>query len=198
MEHALTSDNAQYTESQLLAGTAAGDENAFARLYTVYAEKLFPFLVRLTGDNAAGEDIVQDTFLAVWLNRDQLPEIKDFKAWVYRIAANRASTWMSKHRLIRRTEEKVAILATGDTTMREVLYNDVSRLVNQAVAELPAQRRNIYQLYRHGSLSYNEIAGRLNISPSTARTAVSLALAYIRDRLKEAGLPVILIFFISR
>lgn len=171
----------------------AGNENSFAELYEQYARKLFPFLIRLTNSNNAADDIIQDTFLSVWLNRHQLPEILNFQQWIYRIAANKASTWIARGKLIARTELAAVNHSDEDATIRQVLYNDTARLIHKAVKELSPQRRRIYELYREG-MDYNEIALVLKISPSTVRTAVSISLDHIRKHLEQAGLPLLLFF----
>ncbi len=66
---------------------ADGDEQAFYKFYTHYAGLLRPFLLSYTRSQTDVEDIIQETFVRVWLNRDRLHEIENLPGWLYRIAS---------------------------------------------------------------------------------------------------------------
>ncbi len=65
-----------------------GDATAFAALFRSYKDKLYGFLLRATGSPEMAEDIVQDIFLRLWKNREKLPEIGQFGAYIYQMARN--------------------------------------------------------------------------------------------------------------
>ncbi len=190
-------DNIIHNQEELLTRISEGNELAFATLYKMYARKLLPFIVKLTGSKSAAEDIIQNTFLSVWLNRDKLLTIENLNAYIYRIAANNSYTWLAKNKIIRRTELQASakIIEAQDTTSQQILFNEAKKLVDEAIRELPSQRKKIFQLYRENGLKYKEIAGQLDISPSTVRTSVSVALEHIRIKLTEAGLYIFFILF---
>jgi RNA polymerase sigma-70 factor (ECF subfamily) len=78
------SDNLPYDEKELLTRIADGDEKAFEKLYRSYARELIPFFVRLTSNESAANDLLQNTFLAVWLDRTKLKEINNINAYLYK------------------------------------------------------------------------------------------------------------------
>ena len=77
-----------FAEKILLQRIAEGDEIAFGQLYRLYVPRLASFLQGLTHSSEITNDLVQETFLQVWLHRDKLPAVEQPKAWIFRIAAN--------------------------------------------------------------------------------------------------------------
>lgn len=184
-------------ERELLARIAEGDEAAFSVLYRHYARRMFPFLFKMTGSEDAAEDVIQNTFLSLWLNRVHLAELENFGGYIFRTAGNHAYNLLARNLNTKKRETIAAGEAPGpqDTTSQEVLFKEAQKLVNQAVSELPEQRKKIFRLYREERLSYNEIAERLNISPSTVRNSMAAALESIRKKLAALGLSLFFILF---
>lgn len=191
------SAHSPYGEKEMLLRIADGDEEAFSMLYRLYARKIFPYLFKLIGSEEAVEDVIQNTFLALWLYRLQLPEVDNLSGYIYRTAANQGFNWMSRNKRYREIEKKVASESDTpvDFTFQQVLFKETERLVNLVVSELPEKRREIFRLHRDKGLSYNEIAEQLGIAPSTVRNTISAALDNIRKRLIESGILVFIIFF---
>jgi len=77
---------AQYTDSQLFSRIAAGDEEAFATLFHRYTPQLSPFLVSIVKSEADAREILQETFLKCWLNRDKLDGVDNPGAWLNTVA----------------------------------------------------------------------------------------------------------------
>lgn len=188
-----------YEEKELLLRISEGDEVAFAVVFRHYGRIVFPFLLKLTGSEGAAEDILQNTFLSVWLGRTRLPEIENFSGYIYKAAGNQASTWLAKSRRVQGLEATAAGKGSGpqDFTTQAVYFREAKRLVDEAVNGLPGQRKKIFKLYRDEGYSYNEIAGQLQISPSTVRNSIASALESIRKKLAEAGLLIFFILFFS-
>lgn len=188
-----------YEEKELLLRISEGDETAFATVFRHYGRKVFPLLLKLTGSEGAADDILQNTFLSVWLSRTRLPEIENFSAYIYKAAGNQASNWLAKGRQVQGLEARAAGNSAGsqDFTTQAVYFREAKRLVDEAVNGLPGQRKKIFKLYRDEGYSYNEIASQLQISPSTVRNSVASALESIRKKLDEAGLLIFFILFFS-
>lgn len=186
-----------HTEKELLLKIAQGDEVAFAVLYRHYARRMFSFLLKVTGSEDTTEDVIQNTFLSLWLNRVRLPELENFSGYIFRMAGNHAYNWLAKNLNTKKLETIAAGEASGpqDTTSQDIFFKEAQRLISQAVSELPEQRKKIFRLYREEGLSYNEIAEQLNISPSTVRNSMASALESIRKKLTASGLSIFFILF---
>jgi RNA polymerase sigma factor (sigma-70 family) len=194
-------DSLPYDEKELLLRIADGDEKAFTILYKKYARLLIPFLNRLTRNSGVAEDIIQQALLSAWLHRSELPTLDNFKQWIFRVASNKASTWMMKAANIRKQEKTSLEMGAGEhlETMYQIDFDEVQKKIDKAVGQLSPQRRKIFRLYSDFAMSYNDIAVKLGISASTVRTSVSIALEQVRSSLGETYFTFFVIFFgISR
>ncbi len=77
-----------HNEQNLLDQIAEGNEHAFETIYNHYRPVIFTKALRLADENWAAEEIVQDTFLQVWLKRSELRHLDNFSGWLYTIAVN--------------------------------------------------------------------------------------------------------------
>ena len=151
------------------------------------AEKLRPelhrYCARLMGSVIDGEDVVQDTFARAFAVLDQLEEDQQIRAWLFRIAHNRALDLL-RSRAIRAAEPIEAADAVADPESpdpvemmmrREAVETAVSRFV-----ELPTAQRSVVILKDVLDQSLEEIAGMLDLTVN----AVKAHLARGRARLK--------------
>src|SRR5665647_901695 len=72
----------------LLMQVASGYENAFEALFKFYDSQLNAYIMTITKSQPLTEEIVQDVFLKIWLNRESLTEIDSFKSYLFVIARN--------------------------------------------------------------------------------------------------------------
>src|SRR5215472_14299192 len=86
----------------LVGRACKGDEAAFNRLIEMYYAPIREYLTRMTGDNDIGQDLAQETFITAWccLAR-QLKDQSLFRAWLYKIATNKARDFLRRKRKIR-------------------------------------------------------------------------------------------------
>jgi len=176
-------------EKALFLNIADGDESAFRQLYEQYGKLLFPFLVKLAGSADIADEIIQEVFLRIWFSRDKLPAVEFPRAYIFRIASNRASEWLKRNALtinvdLQQLREQPVL---PDMAEAALTLKAMTIIVRQAIAELPAQRRHIYRLSRDQGLKPAEIARRLNLSVSTVKNTLVTAGKYIRERLEQAG-----------
>ena len=77
-------------EKELLVKVSQGDENAFGQLFTLYYNQLGDFIMRIAESRPLAQEIVQDVFLKIWLNRATLAEVESFRAYLFVVARNHA------------------------------------------------------------------------------------------------------------
>lgn len=180
-------------EKALFLQISEGNEAAFEELYRLYVPRLSVFLFRLSQSRAITDELIQETFLQLWLQRDKLADVDYPKAWIFRIASN--ITYNYLRRLM--TEEKVLARASwlhepgpGDHP-EDILYvHQLKRAIREAVSQLSPQRRKIYELSREGGMTIPEIAQQLGLSPNTVKNTLVASLQSIREYLQENGYPI--------
>ncbi|MGO4288269.1 RNA polymerase sigma factor [Chitinophaga sp. RAB17] len=172
-------------EQLLLQKAAAGHEESFARLFHLHKHKLYSFLLRLTDSPEMSEDVIQDVFLKLWKDRENLVNIEQFGGYIYRMAQHQvlnAFRRMAKETLIlselNRTGNVLNTNAEDHLNAREV-----QEMLKSALDKLPPKQKLVYTLSREQGLKHDEIARHLNISPSTVNNHMIAALRTIREQL---------------
>lgn len=177
---------------------AGGDETAFSILFKQVVPSLQPAVFKIVQSEEGMQEVIQEAFIRVWLHRDQLPELEKPLHWLFRVTANESYTWLRKQAIRRKHTDGYAQQLPDDGLLAvapEILsLKETSKLVHQAVEQLPPQRKLIYQMSRNEGLKPAEIAEKLNLSPSYVRNTLVVALQSIREYLEAAGkvLPLML------
>lgn len=183
------STNRVHNEKELLARIAEGDESAFSILFETYLDRLKPFIEKLTVSPDDTREIIQETFVRIWLSRDKLPQVEHPAAYIFRIAANQYHMYirrrLSQERAVSGYEETIP--QSSNTTENTLRLNELHRLVQDAISRLPEKRRLIFQMSRNEGMSIREIATALNLSPKTVKNTLFTALTTIRQYLAAAG-----------
>ena len=188
-------------EKELFISIAEGNEAAFRELFHLYMPQLYPMILKVTKVENAAEDILQETFLKLWISRDKLAEIENPRAWILRIAYFQAFTFLRKkaihQKAVDRLSDKAQLDLLRSDTEETIAFSSLQTLVRQAVASLPGQRKKIYQISREEGLKIPEIAEQLNLSEQTVKNTLSRSLKLIREYVIRAGhvLITIALFF---
>nr|WP_162988693.1 RNA polymerase sigma-70 factor [Pedobacter schmidteae] len=168
--------------NSLLGRIVTGDENAFRQLFDTYSGKVYAFALKLTHSETLAEEIVQDIFLKVWLNRQALSTIVYFPSYLYSLTKNHAFNVLK--RLTLEANIKAAISLELSEIQHEtedrIVFNEYQRILNEAIEKLPAQQRKVYTLCQQEGMTYEEAAALLNLSRLTVKTHMQLALRFIR------------------
>lgn len=170
---------------KLLPKIAAGDTEAFKVLYEQYRHRLYGFLYQLTKSHSVSEDLLQDTFMRIWEDRERLTEVRDLKAYIFTMVKHRALNSLkriSKEELvIRQIAHRSEVGDQG--TESNIQYNELKRNIDRVVRQLPPQQRTVYQMSREEGLRQEEISDRLNVTVATVKKHLTLSLRYIRKNL---------------
>lgn len=179
-------------EFELLRAISNGDEKAFEILYICYYKKFHNFLLKTTRQQEdKANDILQESFLRVWLNRDKLLEIENFEAWIYKVVSNEALTLIRKELHLKTKSNRLKLATSSENHIifdpKPIEFNEIKSIVKKAISKLPPQRQNIYILSREEGLNSKEISIKLNISINTVYNTLTSALKTIREELNSEG-----------
>lgn len=183
-------------ESELLKRIAFGDRRAFTEIFDFYQRYVYEYGRKLTkSDDQAGE-IVQDVFLKIWLNREGLASIDNFGAYLNTIVKNHSLNVLRKiaNDFKRAKELLFLVKESVESTNEQLDYNESKRLLNQAIADLPAQQRTAYILCHVEGLKYEQAAEKMNISSRTVQAHMGQALKHIREHFKKHTLAYPILF----
>jgi RNA polymerase sigma factor (sigma-70 family) len=146
--------------------------------------KLYRFALRITGDNAEAEDVVQEVFIKAWQRQEDLPNIQNAEAWCMTLTKNLSLDKLrSKHR---RTEEIGEILQLTDsqsTPYETVAGNDTIEKIRNWMKDLPEKQRLTMHLRDIEDRTYEEISTILEMSLPQVKVNVHRARTAIRERI---------------
>ncbi|MFR8836077.1 RNA polymerase sigma factor [Bacteroides nordii] len=177
------------TEKQRIEGLKKGSIDDFNFLYSVYADSLFSFSLKLLKSRSEAQDVVQDTFLKIWIKREQLSTELSFKSYLYTIAKNKILTTFQK-RVDEVTIEDLRIYieentADGVDIEQCIINKDIKYNLYSLIAKLPALQARIFIMKTEEELSTQEISFKLNIPHQTVKNNLSKAMKCMRNELKK-------------
>ena len=193
----------------LVHAVVDGSEAALAALYDRYVDAIFATATRLTSDRQVAEEVVQETFLALW-NRAELfdPAVGSLATWLRTIARNRT---VDRLRAAGRRPNLVPLSAAsgedeqdgaaldrlvatgtvlggasvGPGPEGELAATELRGILQQALADLPESERTAIVLAYREELTQTEIADRLGWPLGTVKTRTRRALLRLREALAE-------------
>lgn len=171
-----------HSEKLLVSELKNGNEKAFRQLFDLYYQSIYGYSISLLKSKEAAEENVQDVFMKVWQNRENLDPDLSFKAFIFTIARNQAFNTLNKAANDLALKEAVFYESQksheyGDYSIREA---DCKKLRKQAIKQLPPKRKQIFKMSRKKGMSYEEISKELGISINTVRNQMSKALESMR------------------
>lgn len=178
-------DNALSSERELLMHVAEGDERAFYAFYKTYAPRLRAYVWRTTRSEADTEDILQISFMRIWLSRDKIPSIDNIQAWVYTITAKICLQHFRKKKNDQKKLERGGEMRdTNVSTPFDFLQlEEIKRAIGAVLQRMSPQRKMIYRMNREEGRKPAEIALVLSMPVGTVKNHLSAANKEIRESL---------------
>ena len=189
-------------EAELFANLAKGDEMAFETIYRHFSKRLFPYVLKLVKVPELAEELIQDIFVNIWISREAFAEVNHPTSYLFSIANRQALKYLKKVANDARILKSITDYADSSTneTEERIIFRESVESIKAAVAQLPAQRRIIWELSRNEGLSHDQIAEQLQISKNTVKNQMVHATKYIRNFLDEqagllTGFIIILLYY---
>ena len=178
----MSSDLSILPEKELLFKVADGDEDSFRYLFDKYRNKIYSLSMYLTHSEYISEEITQEVFMKIWVNRKQLEGVEFFNAYLRTIASHVASNYLKRLANEKIILQKIANESehSSETTDNTIIYNEYQAILEQAIQSLPPQQKKVYILSRHEGLKLDDIAKMMNLSPYTVKEYMKNALHTIR------------------
>lgn len=184
------------TDEELIRNFQQGSSEAFDEIVRRYRNPLFSFIYRILGDPAFSEDLLQETFIRVWTNRDSYREVARFSTWIYTIAGNLAKSELRRQKIRRwislsgassseADERPIEIADESSDPHKDLERRTIQRRVEQEIAKLPLVFKEVIILRDVQELSYEEISEILKIPLGTVKSRVNRARIRLQKRLGD-------------
>jgi RNA polymerase sigma-70 factor, ECF subfamily len=188
-------------ELHLIRQSRTGDRRAFVELVELYREKIQRLAYRMLNNKPDSEDIVQETFMRVYLNLNHYDESQKFSTWIYRIGKNVAIDLLRKKRPFQSLDAAFheddetsfynKIVSTDMTPEHQVLQTEMQEQMRKAINKLSEKYRVVIILYYLHELSLLEISEKLNLPPTTVKSRLHRGRELLR---KKWGLTFVINF----
>lgn len=183
-------DSATLQDDGLLAQRIrSGDRAALGEVYDRHASAAMAVALRIVADREGAEDLVHDTFVAIWQKIDRFdPARGSLRSWIVTIVRNRAIDRLRGTRPsieIGEADERSLLRSGPNPTWDSAMARLGSIQLRAAMDELPAEQRQAIELAYFGGRTYREIATLTGVPLGTANGRLRLALARLRERLRQ-------------
>jgi len=169
-------------ERILLQKIAANDELAFKRVFELYKNDVYRFVVKFVYSKADAEEIVQETFFTIWQKRDNLPNIEHPRNYIYTIVRNKTYSYLSRvaknKKLLVQLWANMQIESNNIEDLSDL--KDSEMLINNGLQNLSQQKQKIFKMSREAGLSHEEIAEQIGLSKSRVKNIIVEILKYLR------------------
>lgn len=166
------------TVKQLISRISEGDSVAFGAFYDMFFQKVFQFSRYFIKSEQICQEIVSDVFFKLWQNRKKIPEIESIEAYLYTLTKNKSLDYLdSVSRKPSFAEDiPLGILSTESNPEELLLNEELEKVINTAIDDLPERCKLIFILSREEGLKYSEISQILSISEKTINAQIVTAL----------------------
>lgn len=185
-------------EKVLIAKIITGDSSAFSTIFNAYYKDLILFAGRITKNVDIAEEIVQDTFVSLWEDRESINITSSLKSYLLKTVKNRCIDWFRHKKIIKKHNDFVSEkpLQLDYDTDSYVLFSELQEQLDVILNKLPDDITEAYRMNRDKGLTYHDIAELLNVSVRTIEVRIGKALHLLRYHLKEY-FPVIFMVLLS-
>jgi RNA polymerase sigma-70 factor (ECF subfamily) len=172
-------------DSELLDRLAAGDEVAFRALVERHIDRAYAIALRIVGNAADAEDVVQDTMLKIWSHRGRWQHGRaKFSTWLYRVISNRCIDLRRKPR--NENVETVPEVADSQPGAVEIIErNELNGMLELAMQRLPEQQRIAVILSYHEDMSNGEIAQVMDSTVAAVESLLKRGRQQLRQLLRK-------------
>jgi len=172
-------------DSELLDRLAADDEAAFRMLVERHIDRAYAIALRIVGNAADAEDVVQDTMLKIWSHRGRWQHGRaKFSTWLYRVISNRCIDLRRKPRT--ENVETVPEVADGQPGAVEIIErNELNGMLELAMQRLPEQQRIAVIFSYHENMSNGEIAQVMDTTVAAVESLLKRGRQQLRQLLRK-------------
>lgn len=181
------------SESDIWKSFLSGNEKAFSTLYYMYADVLFSYGYKIVNDREIVKDAIQELFIKLYNNRENLSETEHVKFYLFKALRNRIISKLESRTLISLDADnddllfEIEIASTeDDDDPEEIFSEDQKKELSRAMKTLTSRQREAIYLRYIREISIEDIAAMLNMNYQSARNLIHRSIQKLRKELLTA------------
>jgi RNA polymerase sigma-70 factor (family 1) len=183
-------------DSKLISGLKKDNHDSFQQLFEYYSVPLYKFAIGYLKSKEFTEDLVQEVFLKIWDNRENLKTNTSFQSYLFTIALN--SVRKHFNHLSKQTEFKHQILTDLSENQydldKNLDYESLLDKLDEFISQMPEKRREVFIKKKFEEKSLKEIAEELSVTTKTVEYHITEAMKYLKNEFEKFNLHGILFF----
>ena len=174
------------------------DKSAMDELFTYCYPRLYHFSKSILKIETDIDDILQEVFVKIWLNRTKIGNTETFNSYIFTITKNEVLNLIRSKLKDHTFKDELYLRSVAEEyqTQNQLEYNEIKTGIDHIVAALPEKRHQVFILSRTEGLSNKEIAQQLNISEKTVEDHITHAIKHIKTNMKDMGIISLLYFYL--
>ena len=174
------------------------DKSAVDELFGYYYPRLYHFSKSILKIENEIDDILQEVFVKIWLNRHKVDNADTFNAWIFTITKNEVLNLIRAKLKDQTFKDELFLRSVAEEyqTPNLIEFEEIKSGIDKIVTSLPEKRQQVFILSRTEGLSNKEIAQQLSISEKTVEDHITHAIKYIKNSMKEMGIISLLYFYL--
>ncbi|HTR82690.1 MAG TPA: sigma-70 family RNA polymerase sigma factor [Bacteroidota bacterium] len=182
-------------DSRLIAAAIAGDQNAYRALMKKYHDPICNLLYRMVHEKDEVEDLAQEAFIKAFQSLSSFNEEFAFSTWLFKIATNNCIDYIRKRKLQTFSIDKPIASSDSDFSFeipdssyepdRELIARQRTKLLDQAIKDLPPKYRTVILMRHSEEKDYAEIAKVLRLPIGTVKAHIFRAREMLYKSLRK-------------
>lgn len=167
----------------------------FTSVFSEYKQRFVFFAASYLRDTSVAEDIVMESFMHYWENKDSLPQDINLTAYIFTVIKNKCINFLRDQNIHRNIEDKLRsyqerllqenIISLESCDPKFLFSEEAQEIINGVLESLPEKTRDIFIRSRFNNQTYKEIAFDLNITEKSVEFHISKALKVFRIALRD-------------
>jgi len=174
------------------------DKSAVDELFSYYYPRLYSFSKSILKIENDIDDILQEVFVKLWLNRTKIGNAETFNSYIFTITKNEVLNLIRSKLKDHTFKDELYLRSVAEEyqTQNQLEFDEIKNGIDQIVAGLPEKRQQVFVLSRTDGLSNKEIAQQLNISEKTVEDHITHAIKHIKSSMKDMGIISLLYYYL--
>ena len=169
----------------ILSALAKDQESSLEQLYDFFYPRLYEFSKSFLKQEQDIDDILQEVFIRIWLNRKKIKDPATFDSYIFTITRNLLLNKLRSRLNNQKLKEEIRKLSIAKEfeNLDLVQYQELKSRVEELINQLPERQKEVFVLSRTEGMSHKEIAAKMEITTKTVEYHISLAIKFLKEKL---------------